>query len=301
MNISEKSINNYINNYISENIATGYFSDKTAENRQYELLMFDRYCIRHNIVKPDKIHKNVIVDYLKSRKIKKTTKRTVLAIIKSFIDYMEENEAVLDNVAVSIKAPKVPKTEPDHLTFEESMRLIETEEQQAPPNVVDRNTLIYTVFLSLLIRESELVNLKMKDVRLDSLQLRVVRKGGNVEYLPMNADLRTKFENWFIMRNRFKNADKTDWVFISERGTQLAARSVRALVSKGLERAGIFKEKRGPHLLRHSGATHLSERGEDPRIIQALLGHANMSTTSRYLHFDKERLRGLVERNPMNQ
>lgn len=244
---------------------------------------------------------HLIVDYLKTRKIKKTTKRTILTFIKSFIDFLEENEIVLDNVAVSIKAPRVPKTEPDHLTLVESMRLIETEEQQGPAHVVDRNILIYSLLLSILIRESELVNIRIGDVRLAILQLRITRKGGNVQFLPLNEGLKKRFENWFIMRDQFKDADKTDWVFISERGLKLATRSVRALVATGLERAGIQKEKMGPHLLRHSGATHLSERGEDPRIIQMLLGHANIQTTSRYLHFDKERVRGLIERSPMNQ
>ncbi len=131
--------------------------------------------------------------------------------------------------------------------------------------------------------------------------MRILRKGGNVELIPINRDLKAKFENWYLSPKKFKDADKTDWVFISERGKQLATRSVRALVTTGLERAGIHKEKKGPHLLRHSGASHLSERGEDPRIIQMLLGHANIQTTSRYLHFDKERVRGLVERSPMNK
>ncbi len=92
-----------------------------------------------------------------------------MAILKIFFDYLEDNEIVIDNVAVSIKAPKIPKTEPDYPTLAESMRLLEIEEQHTPVNVVDRNILIYSLFLSILIRENELINLRMTDVRLDSL------------------------------------------------------------------------------------------------------------------------------------
>ncbi|WP_166404973.1 tyrosine-type recombinase/integrase [Desulfonema ishimotonii] len=213
------------------------------------------------------------------------------------MDYLVSEALILDNIAANIDKPKIYPPKTDYLNFNELEQLYQSEAQHASAKMVDRNLLLFSLFTDICLRVSEAINLKMKDVRLENRELWVTRKRNKVDRIPLNDDLADKFLSWYAVRPGFRGSD-LDWVFLSSHGQQLRPRQVHYIVSKALQRAGIIKRKQGPHLLRHSGASLKARAGENLVMIQYLLGHENLNTTRRYLHFDWEDLREMVARSP---
>jgi site-specific recombinase XerD len=286
-----------INEYLSENTAIGKLSKSSVINRRYELNRFYRFCISHKIKYAEKIHKNIVVRYLKAIKVAKTTKTTIMHILSMYMDYLVQEGIIQDNYAAILDKPKNNYPEADYLEFWEVEKIFQTEANQATPKTVDRNLLLMSLFFTLCLRASEVVNLRLKDVRLELKQVWLRRKGGKIAKLPLNDDIAEQFLNWYTMRRQYHGTD-THWVFLSSHGNPLTTRQARYIVSNALKRANIFKRKNGTHLLRHSGATWRLKRGEDIKVIQYLLGHSSLATTEKYLHFNENDLKEMVNRSP---
>lgn len=291
------TIESSINEYLSEKEAIGKLSKTSVLNRRYELKRFLNFCISHNIKNSEKIHKNIIIKYLKTLNVAKTTKRTIIYILSMYMDFLVKEGIVADNYASILEKPKNSYPEADYLEFTEVEKLFQSEASDATPKTVDRNLLVMNLFFTLCLRASEVVNLKIEDVRLELKQLWVKRKGGKVAKLPINDDLIEQFLNWYVIRKAYYGTD-THWVFLSSRGNALTTRQARYIVANALERAGICKRKNGTHLLRHSGATLRLKRGEDIKVIQYMLGHSSLATTEKYLHFNETDLKEMVDRSP---
>lgn len=291
------SIIDSINEYLSEKSAIGTLSKTSIVNRGYELNRFERFCKSNNINNSENIHKNIVLRYLKSLNIAKTTKTTIMHILSMYMDYLVKEGVIQDNYAGILDKPKNIYPEADYMEFHEVEKLFQTEASMATAKTVDRNLLLMNLFFTLCLRASEAVNLQISDVQLELRQVWIKRKGGKIAKLPLNEDIVEQFLNWFTIRKGYAGAD-THWVFLSSRGNSLTTRQARYIVANALERAQIFKRKNGTHLLRHSGATLRLKRGEDIKVIQYLLGHSSLATTERYLHFSENDLKEMVDRTP---
>ncbi len=283
--------------YLASKEATGTLSPSSVNNRRYELIRFSKYCSSQRIEYPADIHKNIVLTYLKSLKIARASKLGIIYILTGFMDYLVDEELMLDNYAAIIDKPKVYQPKTDYLTMDELEQIYQAEARNGSRKVVDRNLLLFSLFTDICLRVSEVINLKREDVRLDAREVWVTRKRDKVERLPVNEDIVLKFQNWYDIRPEYKG-NELPWVFLSSHGKQLKPRQVHNIVSKALERAGIVKRKQGPHLLRHSGASLKAQAGENLVMIQYLLGHENLNTTRRYLHFDWKDLKEMVDRSP---
>lgn len=293
----EITVNDAVEEYLSEQEAIGALSSSSIRNRRYELKSFSEFCKSHKIEKTADIHKNIVISYLKGKDISKSSKLGVIYVLIGFMDYMVEEELILDNIAASINKPKTYMPKADYLTFSELEKIFQSEAQNAPKKVTDRNLLLFSLFTDLCLRVSEVINLKLEDVRLDTKEIWVTRKRSKVDNIPLNDDIVNKFLNWYEIRPEYKG-NELDWVFLSSHGKQLKSRQVHYIVSQALQRANIIKRKQGPHLLRHSGASLKAQAGENIIMIQYLLGHENLNTTRRYLHFNWDDLKKMVERSP---
>jgi len=292
------NISDAIEEYLAYSQSIGSLSDTSVANRRHELMRFMRYCQSKNIEWVTDLKKHVIITYLGSLKIQNNSKKTIMIILTTFFDYLVTERLVLDNLIAAVKRPKTFIPEGDYLDIEEINRLFYSEAQTASEKLVDRNLLLLSLFTVLCMRVAEAVQLKESDVHLDDNQLWVKRKGGKIAKLPLNSDLIDRFNNWFAVRCNFKNAESVPWVFISTHGRQMTIRQARNVVMHALKKASINKRKNGPHLLRHSGATLYLRQGEDIKTIQYLLGHANLSTTSRYVHSDSDTLKNSINKCP---
>ncbi|AOY58918.1 MULTISPECIES: tyrosine-type recombinase/integrase [Desulfococcus] len=294
---SSFSISESIDNYLDEKSATGQLSRSSIRNRRYELNRFERFCKSHKILFPVDIHKNIVVHYLKSLKISKSSKLNVIYVLMGYMDYLVDEGLIIENIASLIGKPKIYPPKTDYLTYSELEILFRSVANHSGKKTVDRNLLMMSLFTDICLRVSEVVQLKQDDVRLDAEELWITRKRHKVDKIPLNQDLINKFLRWYDIRPEYKGSE-SEWVFLSSHGRPLKPRQVHYIVSSALEKAGILKRKHGPHLLRHSGASLKAQQGENLIVIQYLLGHENLNTTRRYLHFNWEDLKAMVERSP---
>jgi integrase/recombinase XerC len=140
-------------------------------------------------------------------------------------------------------------------------------------------------------RVSELCGTDVADVDVTGRRLRVLGKGRKERVVPFGAPAAQALGDWLAVRDQMPPVTGEAALFLGARGARIDARTVRRLVHRITEQAGVTSL--GPHGLRHSAATHVLEGGADLRTVQELLGHASLATTQRYTHVSVERLRAV--------
>jgi integrase/recombinase XerD len=192
-------------------------------------------------------------------------------------------------VAALVDAPRPGSYLPDVLAAEDVERILEA----PPPDdaVGIRDRAILELLYACGLRVSELTGLDIDRVDLPNLQVRVIGKGNKERRVPMGEPARERLHRYLAGPRREWTAGRpTAACFVSQRGHRLARESVWRMVRRWTGVAGVAGHVT-PHTFRHSFATHLLEGGADLRVVQALLGHASISTTQLYTHLTGERLR----------
>ena len=213
----------------------------------------------------------------------------ILIGVRSFYRYLVLDGYLDVDPTELLESPHLPQHLPEYLS---------TEEVDALENSIDltsneghRNRAIIEVFFSCGLRVSELTNLKLSDLFLPQGFIRVNGKGGKQRLVPISERAIHELELWFDDRRQMDiKPGEEDYVFLNRRGHHLTRTMILIMVKRQAEAAGI-KKTISPHTLRHSFATALLKGGADLRIIQELLGHADLGTTEIYTHMDDESLR----------
>lgn len=213
----------------------------------------------------------------------------ILSGVRSFYRYLVLDGYLDVDPTELLESPHLPQHLPEYLS---------TEEVDALENSIDltsneghRNRAIIEVFFSCGLRVSELTNLKLSDLFLTQGFIRVNGKGGKQRLVPISERAIHELELWFDDRRQMKiKPGEEDYVFLNRRGHHLTRTMILIMVKRQAAAAGI-KKTISPHTLRHSFATALLKGGADLRIIQELLGHADLGTTEIYTHMDDESLR----------
>lgn len=263
----------------------GAFSGKTIANRRLEFRRFAGLAASKNILEPCKDSKSLIVAYLGQRHVSNRTRRTIYLTLSAFFDYLVTEDLVLENPLESLPSPKAYAPEADFLTDEEFRAFLRSVVNISAERLLDRNLLLVGLLYVLCLRVSEAAGLVLSDLDITSCPgaIRVRRKGGKQARIPLNTELRELLDAWLEERHRWAGED-SPWVFVFTRGKPLSIRQIQTLIRRALEKAGLVKGHLGPHLLRHSGASRHLRSGMNIRLIQDLLGHSNLATTSRYVH-----------------
>ena len=177
------------------------------------------------------------------------------------------------------------------MTNAEIEKLLEPENPETPPNLCDQAVLELAYASGL--RLAELRNLRLEQLHLDAGFLNVIGKGNKERVVPVGQKA-VEALNRYIAAGRPKLVTPRSpaSVFLTKRGTPFAAVTLWLRIKRRARRAGVARNVT-PHMLRHSFATHLLEHGADLRVIQELLGHANISTTEVYTHVTGNRLRDI--------
>jgi len=208
-----------------------------------------------------------------------------LSALHSFFQYLEDRG--FNNPTKDFKPAKNHKRQISYLTEEERSELLKTVGNKATPFYKKRDLAIFSIFLNVGIRVSELVNLELKDIELRNdgcSYIRVIRKGGSEDKLPISESVASRLSAYLGKRPNIKS----NKVFLSKNQKPLSPNSVYYLVKKYLKKSGIRKEKMGPHILRHTVGVSLLKKGVDLVTIQKILGHKRLDTTSIYLHIESE-------------
>jgi len=212
-----------------------------------------------------------------------------IAALRAFYKFAENEKILPLNVAENLSLPRRWKRLPKALSNEEIDKLLAPEEPASPETLCDQAILELAYASGL--RLSELKNLRLEQLHLESGFINVIGKGNKERVVPVGRKAVAAL-NRFIETGRPKliTPKSPANVFLTRRGTPFAAVTLWRRIKNRVRRAGIERNIT-PHMLRHSFATHLLEHGADLRVIQELLGHANIATTEIYTHVAGSRLR----------
>jgi len=232
--------------------------------------------------------------FLKQRKtdgLNAASLRILTVHLKIFFRWLASSGRLPMDPAEPLLAPRPDQTLPETLHLPEVIRLLESIDPSQ--RLGRRDKAILELFYSSGLRLSELCGLRLETTDLEEGFLRVTGKGNKTRIVRVGGQALEAIRNYLSNeRPELVTSRTSSHLFISVRGGPLSPDRVRQIVKQRAREAGI-ESNIYPHLLRHSFATHLLEGGADLRIIQELLGHADISTTQIYTHVDRQRLKSI--------
>lgn len=216
-----------------------------------------------------------------------------LSAIKSFYKYLTvRTKQLAENPVADLEYPKIRKSLPKYLTFEQSASLLQAVSGQNEK----RDYAILMLFLNCGIRRSELVGLNLTDVYED--RIRVVGKGNKERFVYFGSACRKAIDAYLVERNQKVLSDNRA-LFGSRDNNRISVTAVHRLVKKSLLQAGLDSTQFSAHKLRHTAATMMLSGGVDVKTLQEVLGHENLNTTQIYTHIENTELKIAAEANPL--
>ena len=227
--------------------------------------------------------------------IESASRARKLSAVKSFYKYLTvRTKQLQENPVADLEYPKLRKSLPKYLTFEQSAALL-----RAVSGVNEkRDYAILMLFLNCGIRRSELVGLNMTDVYED--RIRVVGKGNKERFVYFGSACRKAIDAYLPERQKKVLTDNRA-LFGSRNGNRISTDAVHALVKKALLQAGLDATQFSAHKLRHTAATMMLSGGVDVKTVQEVLGHENLNTTQIYTHIENTELKIAAEANPLSK
>ncbi len=218
--------------------------------------------------------------------------RRKLAAVRSFFRFCVRRGLVTTNPALLIVAPKIEKRLPMFVDLRAMERLFAIQDTSTPAGL--RDAAILEMFYGTGIRLNELIGLRLKDVDFQNGTIKVLGKGAKQRIVPLGGPAALALRNYLGRRPELMKTDGSaedrSVVFLTNHGRRMYPRGVNTIVGRFLARVSEVEQK-SPHVLRHTFATHMLDRGADLRAVKELLGHESLSTTQVYTHVTVERLK----------
>lgn len=273
-------------------------SNNSVEAYHRDVDKLTQYLQASNKLKqPPDVDLNDLQQFLKwigELEITATSQARIISGIRGFYKYcLAENIVAVDPSSL-LEAPKLKRTLPDILSFEEIENIISQIDLSKPDG--ERNKAILETMYSCGLRVSEVVSLKISCLYLDVGFIRVIGKGDKERLVPIGrgAIKHIKIYKDNIRVLRPVQNDFSDILFLSKHGKSLSRIMIFYIIKDLAKKAGIIKNI-SPHTFRHSFATHLVEGGADLRAVQEMLGHESITTTEIYTHLDRDYLRTTLQ------
>lgn len=218
-----------------------------------------------------------------------------LVSLRNFFRFAQFEGLIVEDPAANVETPKFRMRLPNHLSAEEVNRLLAQPDTGSAIGMRDKAMI--EVLYSTGLRVSELVNLRLSDLQMESGCLRCVGKGNKERLVPMGRTAVAAIEEYVRgPRQQLLRGKASPHVFLNRFGGRMGRIGFWKKLADYGKQAGL-RVKLKPHMLRHSFATHLLERGADLRSVQLMLGHADISTTQIYTHVVKERLKEVYKQH----
>lgn len=267
-------------------------SPNTVEAYGFDLRRFCAFLVRERIG-PERFGRPDLLRFLSALREEGLSARSVarqVSTLRSFFRYLVRERVIAASPVETVRGPKIGRPLPTYLTPSEVERLLSAPDTRTPEGWRDK-AMLGLMYASGL-RASEVVALRREQVDPHAGFLRITGKGGKERVVPVApAALATLAEYLVHARPSFlRGKGATGSLFLSRRGRAITRQTLWNRIRKWAREAGI-RGKLSPHSLRHSFAGHLLAGGADLRAVQAMLGHADISTTQIYTHVTAERLR----------
>lgn len=267
-------------------------SKNTIEAYSHGLSRFLNHLKEKGVQEVEEISKFDVRGFLLALRKRNLSTRTIvrnLVAIRTFFKFLVQEGILEANPIENLESPKIAKTLPEILTLKEIEQLLERPDLQTPLGRRDRAMLemLYATGM----RVSELTQLPTHQVNLEGGYVLLYGKGSKERIVPLGSEA-MKWVTFYLRESRgiLAKGKESPFLFINRSGKAMSRQRFWKSLKDYARRAGLRK-RTTPHLLRHSFASHLLERGADLRSVQMMLGHADISTTQIYTHVTGERLK----------
>ncbi|MCX6150208.1 MAG: tyrosine-type recombinase/integrase [Ignavibacteriales bacterium] len=283
------------------------YSIQTHRAYRNDLFQFVSFSNEHEKFEIEDVSEKLIRKYVMVLSESKLTTSSIsrkLSSLRSLFDFLIKNDYVSSNPLSSIVGPKIKRNLPEVISYEEYQKIPEEIEKQKritfqkkeEQNSSDTdNFKLIVAVLELLygcaLRVSEVCNLNYGDVDFTNNSIRVFGKGSKMRIVPIGKESISILKKYLITREQLVHKSP---LLITTNNLRIYPRYVHRIVNKYLSKVSDIK-KRSPHVLRHSAATHMLDRGADLLAVKEILGHENLSTTQIYTHVSIERLKQIYK------
>lgn len=226
-----------------------------------------------------------------SQKARPSSTGRAISSLKRLFRYLLRQGKISADPTLQIDTPKLPRSLPKSLTEQDVEQLLDAPDIATPLGLRDRT--MFEVLYATGLRVSELVTLHIAQVSMDMGVVRVMGKGSKERLVPLGEEALDWLRRYLADgRGVLLSGKMSDALFVTARGEGMTRQMFWYLIKKHAKQGGLHKPL-SPHTLRHAFATHLLNHGADLRVVQMLLGHADISTTQIYTHVARERLKQL--------
>jgi integrase/recombinase XerC len=288
----EKSVAVLLNDFKRYLEIERHASQYTLRNYLHDLRHFLNYAIKENIATLEDVDIELLRRYIASlleEGYEKSSIARKLSAMRSFYAYLTQTNIIEKNPLLTISSPKLTKRLPAFLSNDEVTKLITTPDSSTPLGMRDK-AILELLYASGL-RVSEIAGLDIVNVNLEEREVRVLGKGSKERITLMGKPAVSAIDCYLREgRPKLRGLRSTDALFLNRYGRRLSKRSIEQTLSKYAAASGLTKRV-FPHMIRHSFATHLLDGGADLRVVQELLGHANLATTQIYTHVTQTQAR----------
>lgn len=260
-------------------------SENTIEAYRRDIFSFIDFCAVEDINLITRLHVSSFMMDLREKGIVPASIARKLSSLKSFFKWACANEYLKGNPLSSIETAKLPKHLPKVLSVNDITTLLKQDLNRRERVVVE---LLYSCGL----RVSELCNLKMNNINLNTMNIICIGKGSKERMIPFGKVALDAINNYMQERDYIlsETNSNSEYFVLSDRGDKISRQDIYRII----HRLGKTLHKEiSPHTLRHTFATHLLENGADLRVVQELLGHSDVATTQLYTHISKKRLKDI--------
>ena len=268
-------------------------SRNTLDSYRRDLLQFSEWVKKTGSRDLTSVEQADIQQYLafRSPTSKARSIGRLVASLRRYYRFALRESWISADPTLQIESPKLPRSLPKSMSEEDVESLLDAPNVNQPLGLRDRAML--EILYASGLRVSELVGLKVTEVSLNEGMIRVTGKGSKTRLVPMGQEAVEWIEKYLReSRPEILHKRLSDSLFITQRGEAMTRQAFWYLIKRYAVIAGINKSL-SPHVLRHAFATHLLNHGADLRVVQMLLGHADISTTQIYTHVARERLKQL--------
>jgi integrase/recombinase XerC len=258
---------------------------------------FDFLEMTYGAVDLKEVTQGFVRSWLAGLKEKKVTSKSLnrkISTLRSFFKYQLKTGVLESTPMTNVTAPKIPRRLPVFLKESETQQLMQTVSGATEDWKTLNAKMLLTLFYSTGMRLSELIGLREQQLDLGRLQIKVLGKGNKERIIPVSTETRENIREYQLAKKKVFG-ETGDLLLVTEKGKKLYPKYAWTLVNQWLGEASTL-DKRSPHVLRHTFATHLMNNGADLNAVKELLGHSSLASTQVYTHNTIEKLKDVYKK-----